>query len=165
MRRKGARTREGRPGQEKTPPQRFPRPPAKWCAMGHDKRNRRRGNPRTATFLTLPHWMLDCLAFQHLSPYAAKVLLRLARRFNGANNGRIGFSVRQATAECRIAFNTARKALAELQAKGFIEVVTPGGFSLKDRHSTEWRLTYLPTKTDVGLVEGDKPFMRWRPEK
>lgn len=133
--------------------------------MGIDKRNRRRGDPRTAQFLTLYYWMLDCAAFASLSPYAVKVLLRLARRFNGANNGRIGFSVREAAKETGCAFNTARKALAELQAKGFIEMVTPGGFSLKDRHASEWRLTFLPTKGDTGLVEADKPFMRWRPEK
>lgn len=132
--------------------------------MSYSKRRGRRGDPRTATFFTLHHYVLDSLAFQALSPHAVKVLLRLARRYNGANNGRLAFSVRDAATETGCAFNTARKCFAELQVLGFIAMVTRGGFSLKDRHATEWRLTFMPSQGDGQLVEADKPFMRWRPQ-
>lgn len=126
------------------------------------RKKRGRDGPGAPNFAQLFHYMLDCEALRYASPPAVKVLLRLVKRFNGSNNGRIAMSVRQAAAECDLAFNTVRRALAELQEKGFIAIATPGGFSLKDRHATEWHLYIYPHKEGRVVVHPNKPFMSWR---
>lgn len=125
------------------------------------RRNRKRGDPQTPQFLTLHHWMLKSAAFKSLSPYAVKALLCVAVRYNGRNNGRIACSVREVAAEAGVARNTAHKALAELQEAGFIVAVETGAFTLKARHATEWRLTFMPMQGPNGeMIEPDKPFMK-----
>lgn len=134
--------------------------------MNQAKRRRKRGDPRTATFLTLYHWMLASEAFLALSPHAVKWVICAARRYSGRNNGRIGFSVREAAKEIGCALNTAHEAQKDAIKAGFAVAETQGGFSLKNRHSTEWRLTFLPTYDGDRLVDPTNDFMRQpRPSK
>jgi hypothetical protein len=129
-------------------------------------KRKRRGRDHVSRFVKLEYWMLDCAAFAALSGGAVKLLLRIVQRYNGANNGRIGFSVREAEAAlpCSPAF--AVKLFRELQDAGFIAAVTKGGFSRKVRHATEWRLTWESTHDANGhpVALPDKPFMRRKPE-
>ena len=83
--------------------------------------------------------------------------------YNGSNNGRIALSVRMAAQRCRTAKDTAARAFSDLQERGFIECVTPGAFSLKKRHATEWRLTHVSCNV-IGALPS-KLFMRWHQEK
>lgn len=127
---------------------------------------KRRARDHTPRFLKLDYWMLDSPAFAALSGPAVKLLIRIAQRFNGANNGRIGFSLREAEAAipCSPAYGV--KLFRELQDAGFIAAVTKGGFSRKVRHATEWRLTWESTHDVNGhpVAVPDKPFMRRKPE-
>jgi hypothetical protein len=109
----------------------------------------------------LPHFLLNSAAYLSLSTAARAVHVEIVRLYNGSNNGRLALSVRTAAIRCRVARNTAARALAELQDRGFIECVTAGGFSLKTRHATEWRLTHL--KCDASGKLSDAIFMQWRP--
>jgi hypothetical protein len=110
----------------------------------------------------LTWYMLDSAAWQWLTPPARAVYVELARRYNGRNNGTLALSVRDAADRCRINKNTASKALLALQAAGFVELVTPGGFSRKVRHAAEWRLTI--ERCDKTNAAPSKAFMRWRPD-
>ena len=57
--------------------------------------------------------------------------------------------------------DTAGRAFKELQEKGFLVLTTPGSFSRKVRHATEWRLT-----AQFHEKEGTtKEFMRWKPQE
>ena len=58
---------------------------------------------------------------------------------------------------------TAQRAFAELQDRGFIELVTKGAFSRKAPHASEWRLTF--NTCDVTGELASKAFMRWGREK
>lgn len=125
--------------------------------------NRTGRNRYDAAHVRLHLYMLNSPAYLSLSTQARAALIEIARRYNGSNNGFIGASVRSLAERCRIAPGTACKALGELQASGFIECVTPGGFTRKTRHASEWRLTWVSCNLTNALPQ--KPFMRWQPEK
>jgi len=106
--------------------------------------------------------MLDCAAWRHLTPAARAVYLEVARLYNGGNNGFLALSVRNAAERCNINKDTAGRALEALKTHGFIECVSPGGFSRKNRHASEWRLT--GEVCDRTGTQPSKAFMRWSPE-
>ena len=127
-------------------------------ANGQDKRGRSKNR---GSFVMLDGFMMESAAWRALSPAARVVYIEVRRRYNGSNNGRLALSVRDAAAQCNINKDTSRKALASLQDHGFIECVTPGGFTRKVRHATEWRL--LDQRCDKTGALPTKAFMRWRP--
>lgn len=125
------------------------------------KRHNRTGRSiGTGRHIQLHHWLLNSPAYLSLSPAARVVYVEIFRLYNGSNNGRLALSVRIAATRSRIARNTAARAFAELRDRGFVDCVTPGGFSLKSRHAAEWRLTHL--KCDASGKLPSSPFMRWR---
>jgi hypothetical protein len=105
--------------------------------------------------------MLSTPAWRSLTPAARAVYVVLAERYNGQNNGSLALSARDAARLCNINKDTAGRAFRELIDHGFIECVTPGGFSRKVRHATEWRLTVH--RCDVRDELPTKDFMRWSP--
>lgn len=112
-------------------------------------------------FVRLDGYMLESEAWQSLAPAARAILIEVRRRYRGNNNGRLPYSVREAASDCRINKDTAARALADLQDKGFLECATPGGFTRKIRHATEWRLS--DERCDATGALPSKAFMRWRP--
>jgi hypothetical protein len=102
-------------------------------------------------------------AYLSLSCPSRALLVEVTRLYNGRNNGQIGFSVRQASERCNIARGTAHRAFAELQERGFIELVTKGAFSRKSPHASEWQLTF--NTCDVTGELPNEAFMRWGREK
>lgn len=107
----------------------------------------------------LPHFLLDCAAWRALPPQARALYLELKRRYNGSNNGQIALSVRDGADLCRINRDTVGKSFKLLEGLGFIELVTPGSFTLKVRHAAEWRLT-SETCNATGALPS-KAFMQW----
>ena len=94
--------------------------------------------------------MLEAPAFRALPGNAVKLLLILAKRFNGNNNGDISLSVREAAAEIGCSVNHALKCFRVLEREAFI---------------TTWRLTWLETNNPNALSgkdPGTKDFMRPR---
>ena len=123
-----------------------------------DKSGRSSGGP---PFVQLYRYLLDSAAWLSLSPYARTVFVVLLQCYNGRNNGRLCLSQRDAARLGGMAEGTARKALGELQDRGFIELATPGSFTTKVRHAAEWRVTAYPD--DVTGELPSKAFMSWRP--
>jgi hypothetical protein len=126
----------------------------------HNRKGRSQKGP---PFAQLPHWMLDSPAYGSLTPAARAVHVTLIRRYSGFNNGTIALSARDAARLCKINKDTAGRSFKELIEEGFIEAVTPGGFSRKDPHATEWRLTHQ--RCDKTGELPSKAFMRRRDEK
>jgi Helix-turn-helix domain len=102
---------------------------------------RKQDKERNDRYFQLHHYMLRADAWKALSAAAVRVYIQIGSRYNGANNGRLAFSVRDAAAECNLAINTAMRALRELVDLGFIEETRHGGLSKKTRIASEWRLT------------------------
>lgn len=122
----------------------------------------RKGRSKTGDrFVCLRHFLMDSPAWLSLTPGARVVYLELLRRYNGSNNGYLGLSARDAAHLCRLNKDTVTRVISELREKGFIELVTPGGFSYKARHSAEYRLTAeICNRTGA---PPSKAFMKWRP--
>ena len=105
--------------------------------------------------------MLRTPAWQALKASSRAVYLEVAIRYNGVNNGAIALSARDAARLCHLNKDTATVAFRQLVEHGFLDCVTPGGFSRKVRHATEWRLTQY--RCDVTGSLPAKTFVRWRP--
>jgi hypothetical protein len=107
----------------------------------------------------LYHWLMRSPAWKGLPPVARALYAELAKHYNGSNNGKIGYSVRQAAEDLRISKDTAGQYFRVLQARGFIDPVRRGAFSRKMRHATEWRMTEFTC--DASGMAPTKDFMRW----
>ena len=127
----------------------------------HDATGRTRGEQR---HVRLYYWLLESPAWRSLNSIERALYLELCQRYNGANNGRLGLSVRDAGEAIGVSKNTAARALQTLVERGFIEMIRKGHFDRKVRHASEWRLTALGC--DVTGELASKVFMRWgRKEK
>lgn len=101
-----------------------------------------------------------------LSGNAAKLMMMLALRHNGINNGNITMSVREAAAEVRCTTNTATKLFEELQRFRMITCTRRGSFSQKHGLASHWHLHWLPDRGQTwdGFGPDASPFMRLPPE-
>ncbi len=124
------------------------------------KRHDRTGRSTTERFVALPHYMLNSQAWLALSPGGRSLLVEVLHIYNGANNGRIGLSVRRAAERLNCSKDTAGRVFLELQRLGFLELSIQGAFHRKTSHSSEWRLT-LHRCDRTGALPS-KAFMRWR---
>jgi hypothetical protein len=118
-------------------------------------RNKRADAPHVRLY----GWLLNSPVYLSLSCPARALLAEITRLYNGRNNGQIGLSVRRASERCNNARGTAQRAFAELQERGFVELLTKGAFSRKSPHASEWRLTFVAC--DVTGELASKAFMRW----
>ena len=114
-------------------------------------------------FIQLFYFMLEKEAWKDLDAVARSIYIELTRRYNGSNNGRIGYSARQAAEELKISKATAARALRSLQAHGFIVVEKRGAFHCKVRHASEYRLTIYESDIATNYAERlpTKEFTRW----
>lgn len=124
-------------------------------------RSRRRLTP----FIALEHYLLNCPAWTSLSLAARCTFLELLRVYDGSNNGRLIMSARMLDERLPVSRATAARALKELQNRGFLEPVRPGGFNVKSgqRRASEWRVTCY--RCDVTGALPAKTFMRWQTGK
>jgi len=130
-----------------------------WATMSrYDARGNKKG--KGGRFFALQHPMMKSQAWQSLKPNEVAVYIRLAFRFNGANNGEIALSVRDAAKEAKINKDTASKALLSLQTKGLIKLVTPGGYSTNGGKATTYALTCFPIKKGK---PASREYQNWNP--
>jgi IclR helix-turn-helix domain len=127
------------------------------------RRNRHRSNGAMGSFVGLPKYLLQSLAWRTLKPVSRAAFVELVGIYNGANNGWLGMSARSLAAAINVSRSTAARALVELTERGFIEQTRPSAFSCKVRLAAEWRLTFHPCHRTGDLPS--KAFTKWRPEK
>jgi len=97
--------------------------------------------------------MLKSAAWKDLDAEARSIYVELTARYNGSNNGRIGYSSRAAAIDLKISKDTAARGLRSLEAHGFIVVEKRGAFHCKVRHASEYRLTIYDSDIATNLVE------------
>ena len=112
-------------------------------------------------FVQLHHFMMRTAAWQSLPPPDRAIYLEIAMLFDGTNNGRLALGVRRAAELVNVNKDTAARCFQRLQDRGFIECAQPGGFTMKLRHATEWRLTQH--RCDRTHQPPTKAFLRWAP--
>jgi hypothetical protein len=119
-----------------------------------DQKGRSKGEGQ---FAPLPYVMLNSAAWRSLSGPAVKVFLELRTRFHGANNGRLVFSLEEGRRLLNLGKSTVRRALAELQDKGFIVCMTKGQWY--GRLASTWAVTDRP----IDGVGAAQTWKQWRP--
>jgi hypothetical protein len=63
----------------------------------------RRKDERVDRYFQIHHYMMKTDAWKNLSAAARAVYLQIGFRYDGSNNGRISYSVRDAATECVLA--------------------------------------------------------------
>ncbi|WP_288901665.1 hypothetical protein [uncultured Sneathiella sp.] len=116
-----------------------------------------KGRNKHEQFVPLPYRMLDSDAWTSLRPASVKVWTELRRGFNGRNNGEILLPYAKAGKKLNMASATIKRALTELEEKGFIEMVKPGHWY--GRKATEWRVTDQAYKGNIATNE----WRQWKP--
>jgi hypothetical protein len=108
-------------------------------------------------YVRLTYGMMQSQAWRSLDGNARAIYLELAMLYCGVgtNNGRIGFSARQAARAIQVSTATAARAMIHLQDRGFIVAVTKGHFARK-RQATRWRLN-----CDVTGQPASRDFETW----
>jgi hypothetical protein len=137
------------------------------------KLRRKQGRKSTSPpFVQLYKYMLRSPAWRSLSPIERAAYIQLALRYDGVNNGALALSARVLGLELDCDKATASRALIRLEDTGFIECVTIGSFTRRNRKASEYRLTTfrcdvtgeLPTKkflrapTTIGELPSLKPW-------
>jgi hypothetical protein len=118
----------------------------------------------TERYVSLRYWLIRSAAWKSLPGMARALYLELAERYNGCNNGRISYSVREGAEALHISKSTSKQLLDLLKDRGFLVCTKRGAFSLKaTRDASEWRLTEHPNDTPPG--HATKEFMRWQPRE
>src|SRR5262249_9364814 len=113
-------------------------------------------------YLSLRFWLLRSDAWKSLPAISRALYLELTARYNGSNNGRISYSVREGAEALNVTKDTTARYLKTLQDRGFIVCTKRGAFSLKTtRDASEWRLTEYDS--DFPPAHATKDFMRWQP--
>ena len=109
------------------------------------------------------YFEMDSKAWQDLRAVERAIYLELLYRYNGVNNGSIGYSVRAGAIALKISKTTVSRALTSLQLHGFIVAEKRGVFHCKDRHASEYRLTAYPSDlTDNWTArQPTKEFLQW----
>ncbi len=120
-------------------------------------RRNRRGSGR---HVQLAEWLQASEAWATLRPGPRALYVELKRRYNGANNGEIFLSHRDAAKALCVNRNTVTGYFAELQERGFIRMTQaphlgPAGIGL----ASKWALEEDST---VDGKPGGMSFMRWR---
>lgn len=119
----------------------------------------RKGRNRAPPFVMLLHSMTASAAWVDLSGNAVKLLVHMAKLYNGSNNGEIGLSERGAAAAIGVARATARAAIDDLERHGFIALTGAAAFSNKMRLAPTWRLTFQP----CGAAGPTLEYRDWKP--
>jgi hypothetical protein len=96
-------------------------------------------------YVKIDHLLMSHPAFKTLTGNAVKLLLYIRQRFNGANNGQISYSVREAAELLRCSKDTAGRAFQELVEHRLLAPTSKGAFHVKVRHATTWRITFEHT--------------------
>jgi hypothetical protein len=100
----------------------------------------------TPPFIRIPQAAYNSPAFRSLRPVEVAVLLLLASKFNGRNNGAIALGVREAARRCHCGKSTAHRALARLQGTGLI-TLTYRGHTVPEigrpDAPTRWHVSFL----------------------
>ena len=104
-------------------------------------------------FVRLTHQMLKRPAWQHLRPQSKVVYIEICFLYNGANNGRIGFSLAYGAQRIGASKSSVQRALKELEEHGFIKRCRKGYFM--GRQASEYAITDFP-------LDGRPPTREWR---
>ena len=104
----------------------------------HPGKPRKRNNGQ---YVAIPYSMIEHPSYKALSPDTKCVLIEMHLGFHGHNNGRVGFSIRQAAKCLHSRKGRTTRAMNELQERHFIICHAKSNFNMKTKKSREWEIT------------------------
>jgi hypothetical protein len=122
------------------------------------KKMRGIGGRSKRKFLQLYTNVKRSTAYHGLNSYARSLLYELIDRYNGCNNGMIGFGVREAAYELGCCKGTVSNAMRELDDAGLARPTKIGAW--RGKRATDWRLMWLRCDKT-----GDLPVSAWEQRK
>ena len=124
---------------------------------------RQNGRGESEQYVNMPYVLIKSRAWRSLSGAAVRVWFELSARYNGGNNGTLTLSLQEARDALGMGKATVQRAFLDLQAKGFIVLITKG--SWYNRRAHEWRLTTKPLHKVEGKVAATNDWRLWQPPK
>lgn len=123
--------------------------------MARDRRAKATGKNGKATFLALPHSVLNSEAYSGLKPRAVKLLVDVASQYNGKNNGDLCAAMTVLEAKGWKSNSSIEIALKELIEAGLIDNTRQGGRNRCSLYAVTWhpidecggKLDIKPAKT------------------
>ncbi|MCU9847317.1 helix-turn-helix domain-containing protein [Defluviimonas sp. WL0024] len=113
--------------------------------------------------MQLAEYLQSSEAWAAMKPTPRALYVELRRRFNGANNGDIFLSVRDAARALNVSKDTAHAAFRDLVERGFIRLTEGGHLGPSGiGKAAKWALEEEPTRDGKPAT---KSFMRWQEEK
>ena len=122
---------------------------------GQDRKGRSR---RKEQYIGLPHKKVKSAAWRALSGNAIKVYLELHSRYWGGNNGKLSLSLEEGARVLGLGKATVKRALEELEDKGFVAMTRRGHFY--GRRASEYRLTGQPIDRNTAT----RDWENWTPD-
>tara|TARA_B100002003_G_C14150161_1_gene553146 strand:+ start:3254 stop:3661 length:408 start_codon:yes stop_codon:yes gene_type:complete len=124
-----------------------------------DKRAKHKGRKGNASFLHIPHEVLNSDAYRSQDGWTAKLLVDLAGQFNGGNNGDLCAAWTIMREKGWRSKGTLHKSLNNLLEAGLIEQTRQGGKNRCSLYAVTWRaideckgkLDVRPTRSPSGL--------------
>ena len=101
----------------------------------------RKGRSQEPRFVKFHEGVYTSNAWRSLDPVARSLLLEVWQRHNGRNNGQIPLSAREARAALGVHPRKIKKALADLEERGFLVCHYRGAFNVKEPRASEWEIT------------------------
>jgi hypothetical protein len=119
-------------------------------------RSKHKGRAERGTFVLIPHAVIDSEAFRSLSPYGVKLLIDVARQYNGRNNGSLDLGWARMKRCGWVSQDSLAKAKTELAVETISrrQLVHGAGLILQTRPFSKgrlslWAITWLPI--DAGI--------------
>ena len=124
-----------------------------------------RKGKRECRHVRLYAWELESHAYRSLGLGARCLLVELKALYNGANNGSLHMSIREAASRLGTGKDQAAAAFRDLEDRGFIVATRWGAMARRsqNRLATTWRLAEF--EDDVSGHAATRDFMSWRPHK
>jgi DNA-binding transcriptional MocR family regulator len=124
--------------------------------MANAYKSKKRGAGR---HVQLSEWLQVSEAWATLKPGPRALYIELKRRFNGANNGEIFLSHRDAALALNVNRNTATEYFRELAEREFITMTMAPHLGVSGiGKASKWALQEEPTRDGKPALKG---FMRW----
>ncbi|MAO13721.1 hypothetical protein [Marinobacter sp.] len=132
--------------------------------MAKDRRAKLKGRRGTATFLHIPHDVLNSDAYASLPPSAVKLLVDIASQFNGYNNGDLCATLSVLRAKGWTSSGGLNKQLKALLNAGLIEQTRQGGRNKCSLYAVTWRaIDECKGKLDVNPTKAPSSLYRQMP--
>lgn len=111
----------------------------------YSKRVKLTGKGKAPTFLGIPHYIIDSAEWGALSGNGAKLLIDLARQYQGRNNGNFEATWERMSARGWASKATVQKTLQSLESDGWIFKTRQGG---RDRRCSLYAVTWWSIDAD-----------------